>query len=377
MKFLNRNIQIVCKLLSRSIHLEWSPNWKISKKVWDRFSNLPIANCKVQATYIWIDGTGENLRAKNRILDFTPNSYKECPNWDFDGSTTFLADDPKHSDIILCPIALYNDPFQRGTNKLVLCETYTSDGKPTKSNSRHCCMTFLNQVCDKEPRFGFKQTCMFMDADKRPFGWPKQLGYPCPTESHCYSVGADKALGRELIECVCRCCLYSGLELGASHPAVVPSQWQVGLEPTAGIRAADELWILRYFLQRIGEIFGVVVSFEPKLYPSWKGSGCHTKFSTKEMRNEGGYKFMEEAMKKLATEHEKHMDVYDIRGCHNKQLDGDHSTFRWGVADRTGCVRIPKKVEMDKKGYFEDMRVPANADPYKVVSIFVRTLCLE
>ncbi|WP_407809635.1 glutamine synthetase beta-grasp domain-containing protein, partial [Staphylococcus aureus] len=77
-----------------------------------------------------IDGTGEHLRAKTRTVDFVPKHAKELPIWNYDGSSTYQAEG-SNSDIYLHPVALYRDPFRGGNNKLVLCDTYKYNHKPT------------------------------------------------------------------------------------------------------------------------------------------------------------------------------------------------------------------------------------------------------
>lgn len=56
--------------------LESSPNALINKKVLDRYLTLELPENLIQATYIWIDGTDENIRCKDRTLDFVPKSVK-------------------------------------------------------------------------------------------------------------------------------------------------------------------------------------------------------------------------------------------------------------------------------------------------------------
>lgn len=56
--------------------LESSPNALINKKVLDRYLTLELPENKIQATYIWIDGTDQNIRCKDRTLDFVPKTVK-------------------------------------------------------------------------------------------------------------------------------------------------------------------------------------------------------------------------------------------------------------------------------------------------------------
>ncbi|CAH2268250.1 jg19875, partial [Pararge aegeria aegeria] len=63
------------KILSGPV-LTNSPNAVLSKTLLGRYNDLALPVDRILATYVWIDGTGEHLRCKDRTLTFIPKQPK-------------------------------------------------------------------------------------------------------------------------------------------------------------------------------------------------------------------------------------------------------------------------------------------------------------
>ncbi|XP_022657875.1 glutamine synthetase 2 cytoplasmic-like isoform X1 [Varroa destructor] len=353
-----------------------------AKSTLDKYLALPQPRDKIQATYIWIDGSGEALRCKTRTIAKEPAKPDDLPIWNFDGSSTGQSKG-NNSDVYLYPVAIYNDPFLGGQNKLVMCETYTWDKKPHSTNKRHSCKRTVDLCANQRPWFGIEQEYTLLDTDGYPYMWPKQ-GFPGPQGPYYCGVGANKVYGRDLVEAHYRACLYAGINVAGTNAEVMPSQWEYQVGPCEGIDVADQLWVSRYILQRLGEHFGILVSFDPKPMRDWNGAGAHTNFSTETMRKPGGISAIQEAITKLSKRHREHICAYDPRGGRDneRRLTGLHETssindFSAGTANRNASIRIPRLVDEEGQGYLEDRRPSSNCDPYSVVDIILRTTCLN
>lgn len=237
--------------------------------------------------YIWLGGKNE-LRSKTRVL------YSENPTkWNYDGSSTGQASGVD-SEVILVPCKKIKCPFRKKTQTrpngmiydlprfLVLCDTYKPNDEPLKNNHRVWAKQVFDQCLDEEPWFGIEQEYFLMNKETGlPLGFDpegKQGQYYC-------SVGALNAFGRQIADEHLQACLYAGLQISGLNAEVAPGQWEYQIGPCTGIQSGDELWLSRYILERVAEKHGVAVSFDPKpLKGDWNGSGCHTNYSTKRMR---------------------------------------------------------------------------------------------
>lgn len=335
---------------------------------------------KIIAEYVWIGGNGE-LRSKARTLD---SKCTKLPEWNYDGSSTnqALGHD---SEVILKPKATFSCPFRKGGNILVLCDTYTNDNTPLKTNTRFEANRLFQKALYEFPWFGLEQEFFIIDKQtNKPLGMSKNLSTMKQGQYYC-SVGAENAFGRQIIEELYNACLYAGLNISGINAEVAPAQWEYQIGPCTGIDAGDQLWISRYILYRIAEKYNVSINLEPKpLKGDWNGSGCHANYSTKSMR-EGYHKYtgldiINKAIKKLSLKHKEHMRVYgegNEARMTGKHETASYDTFSYGVANRGASVRIPYLTLKNKQGYFEDRRPSANMDPYLVTSILFKTTVLD
>jgi len=347
----------------------------------------------ISAEYVWIGGNGE-LRSKIRTINgcfsnIDNHKNYEFPDWNYDGSSTEQAtgDD---SEVIIKARASYISPFFQSNKDrqyfLVMCDTYRPNGKPLRNNHRYNANKIFNSevAINEKPWFGIEQEYFMVNMET---GYP--LGFDSDGEAekqgkyYC-SVGTGNACGRRLAEEHYLYCLNAGIKISGMNAEVAPGQWEFQVGPCLGIESGDSLYMARYILLKLAEKEDIEISFEPKpIKGEWNGSGCHTNFSTKSMREGGegkkGIEYIHNAIERLAINHKEHMDNY---GSGNEErMTGEYETssydkFSFGIANRGASVRIPNKTLEDEKGYFEDRRPSSNMDPYLVSSLIFRTCFL-
>jgi glutamine synthetase len=340
---------------------------------------------KVMAEYIWIGGAtttgGIDLRGKTKTLDKKPTKIEELPVWNYDGSSTGQAPG-SDSEVLLNPVAMYPDPFRRGDNIIVLCETMMPvTNEPIPTNTRRAAKALFDQKPELVPWFGIEQEYTLIKKDGiRPLGFPDEGGYPAPQGPYYCGAGFDSAIGRPVADTHYKACLYAGLNISGINAEVMPGQWEYQIGPCTGIESGDHMIMSRYLMVRVCEMLGVNVTFDPKpMSGDWNGAGCHTNYSTAPMRAPGGYKEIIAAIEKLGKKHEEHIKVYGEGN--ERRLTGAHETapitaFSYGVANRGASIRIPREAEAKNCGYFEDRRPASNMDPYVVTGKVFQTTCL-
>ena len=369
----------------------------------------------VLCEYVWLGG-GDKLRSKTRVIDITEESTAKIntmadlrkhllpaiPSWNYDGSSTQQAEG-HNSEIVIKPVSIFRDPFRANGSYLIFCETYGADDKPLENNHRpYADKIFKTQPTngDQDPWYGIEQEYFLgkwlSNSDKCqesqqspvfvPMGFMTHDGKNTPPQGQYYcSVGADNSFGREIANEHLMCCLRAGLKMSGINAEVAPGQWEYQIGPLPGMEVCDQLWISRYILERVSEKFNVSVSLDPKPVPGdWNGSGCHTNYSTKYMRegdgaSKPGISYINEAVEKLSLRHTEHMKVYGDEN--EKRMTGKHETasyenFTSGIANRQASVRIGNETAKNKQGYFEDRRPGSNMNPYLVTAKMFETTIL-
>jgi glutamine synthetase len=331
---------------------------------------------KYKLEYIWLDGYTPvpNLRGKTQIKEFDAfPTLEQLPLWGFDGSSTMQAEGGS-SDCMLKPVRHFPDSTRKN-GVLVMCEVMMPDGvTPHASNKR---ATILD---DDGAWFGFEQEYFFY-KDGRPLGFPAS-GYPAPQGPYYCGVGYKEvgSIARKIVEEHLDLCLDAGINHEGINAEVAKGQWEFQIFGKGSKKAADEMWVARYLLQRLCETYEIDVEYhcKPLGATDWNGSGMHANFSTEHMRTVGGKAYFEALMAAFKENLDDHIAVYGPDN--HMRLTGKHETaaidqFSYGVADRGASIRVPHSfVNNAYKGYLEDRRPNSQGDPYQIASQILKTI---
>ena len=334
----------------------------------------PNPMTKYKLEYIWLDGYKPvpNLRGKTQLKSFeNPPTLADLPLWGFDGSSTQQAEG-KSSDCILKPVALYPDS-SRIDGYIVLCEVMLPDGTPHPTNYRATIEDDVDFWVGLEQEY-------FLYQDGRPLGFP-ETGYPGPQGPYYCGVGYKNvgSIARQIVDEHLDLCLEAGINHEGINAEVAKGQWEFQIFAKGSKKAADDTWVARYLMMRLCEQYEVDVELHCKpIKGDWNGSGMHTNFSTKYIRETGGKEYFESLMKGFEKNVADHIAVY---GPDNHlRLTGLHETaaidqFSYGLSDRGASIRMPVNfIKNGYKGYLEDRRPNSQGDPYQIVSQILKTI---
>ncbi|MFW6310569.1 MAG: glutamine synthetase beta-grasp domain-containing protein, partial [Prolixibacteraceae bacterium] len=264
---------------------------------------------KSKLEYIWLDGTEptQRLRGKTRIAKDFSGDLKDCPVWNFDGSSTYQATGDK-SDCLLKPVAIYPDPDRKNAY-IVMTEVLNADGTPHKTNGR------AHIEIDEEDGdfwFGFEQEYFLYDPQTRlPLGFPAG-GFPVPQGPYYCGVGGSRVFGRQIVEEHLDLCIEAGLNVEGINAEVAAGQWEFQIFAKGAHNAGDQIWVARYLLERTAEKYGIDVEWHPKPLGKdldWNGSGMHANFSNGLMRTAGEEKVFTAICEEFGKHIQEHIEV--------------------------------------------------------------------
>jgi glutamine synthetase len=324
--------------------------------------------------YVWLDGK-TNLRSKYKTIKIKENDLN-IDQWKCDGKFTYQIHNNDDTEIILNPIAYYDNPFfEKEQSLLVLCDTFYDNSTkiiPTTTNKRIIARDCFQRKKELEPWFELKQEYFMMCNEYTyPSSTPLFFKNPkLPKEQGDYycGVGSQNIVMRSLAEKHYLYCINAGINISGMNAENAPNQWKFKIGPCIGISAADELIVARYILIKLSEQFGIDISYKSKPLPHpWNTSGLHVNFSTSETRDNDGIHKLNTYIQNLTNKHSEHLLVYgdNLDKINTKSDNNDVN------------ILLTDKVKRENKGYLKDNRPLSDADPYLVISKIFETCCIN
>jgi len=305
-----------------------------------------------KAEYIWLEELGSSngravVKSTTKIF-YLEKDIKSLKINDFKPISieSFSHYSNSSYDMILIPCKLYPDP-QRADGLLILCESFNKDMNPTPFNNRRDLDIILSSEENLfSPIFNFTQEYSIDTSKNRDYDPPKESQ-------------------RDFAEDHLNLMISAGI-----NPSGINKEdnlgWSYGLFGGDGVLSlSDDLIISRYFLDRLSEKYRYSIVYDsPKINYFYK---LKVIISNDKTRNDIELSNIRRVIKELTL----NSSLDDIKDNYGYSRLSEYPSI---LLKNIDSLKIPLEVRLSQKGYIEDTRPLAHANPYKVLNFLIKSL---
>ena len=306
--------------------------------------------------YICIDG--DNKFRSKTIFTEKPIEEVECIITD---SMMIENSIVSNGDIILIPLKCVKNPLIRDDRHwLVFCEYKYPNETNHKNNKRNT----LERVTEDYDDIRLAITQQFvLFKNNQPLGWNKDVDL-----IKNYSAKLDYSkFSQDIIDELTDAFLYVGIHISSFNMERMVGKWSLTLCEQPLLEACDELYLVRYLIQRICYKHDIISCFMSNPY---KNSQIYTRclfsLSTPKMRGENSLEEIVKACEKLQL---KHLEQHKLFCKLNTRK------FTYGQNNSQYDVNIV--LHENNNGYIQDKRCAGDCNPYVVLSKIVSAILIE
>lgn len=300
----------------------------------------------------------------------------------FDGSSIEGFVRIEESDMYLVPdiqtfLIFPWDP-EKGKIARMICDVYTSDGKPFDGDPRYTLQKVLNRAQAMGLSFDVGPECEFFLFQTDAQGQPTTI---TNDDGGYFDLGPVDS-GEEARRDICLALEEMDYEIEASHHECAIGQHEIDFRYSAALRAADNIMTFKLAVKKIASKHNLHATFMPKPVYGIAGSGMHINISARNEKNENVFYNPEDSLglSKLAysfiaglLEHAKGISAITnpLVNSYKRLVPGFEAPcyIAWSAKNRSPLIRIPSA---RGKGTRIELRNPdPSANPYLSLAVAI------
>ncbi|MBO5458857.1 MAG: type I glutamate--ammonia ligase [Lachnospira sp.] len=298
----------------------------------------------------------------------------------FDGSSVEGFVRIEESDMYLYPdydtFEIFPWRPQNGKVARLICDVYTTDGKPFEGDSRNVLKKVIKEAADLGYIFEVGPECEFFLFHTDENGLPTTITHEKAGYFDLGPVDLGENVRRDMILTL----EDMGFEIEASHHEVAPAQHEIDFRYDEALITADNIMTFKLAVKTIAKRHGLYATFMPKPKHGINGSGMHVNMSLAGLGGKNIFAdendalgLSEDAYHFIAglLEHAKGMTAITnpLVNSYKRLVPGHEAPvyIAWSATNRSPLIRIPSS---RGQGTRVELRSPdPAANPYLVLAV--------